>query len=66
MGSIITPPNRNINNSRSGCETITQNSERDLSDQQSELLTNAEKRDIDKIEEQFSYQIEMELKGYYI
>ena len=39
---------------------------RNMSDQQSELLTDAEKRDVEAIEEQFNYQLEMELKGYYL
>lgn len=39
---------------------------RNMSDQQSELLTDAERRDVEAIEEQFNYQLEMELKGYYL
>lgn len=37
-----------------------------ISDQLPELLTESEKRDVEMLEEQFIYQREMELEGYYL
>ncbi len=37
-----------------------------LTEQLPELLTESEKRDVEMLEEQFIYQREMELEGYYL